>query len=148
MKRSVTKSERIVIHGDIMEPKKKTRFIEVEYWDCGNDSHCHRTEAVAKRCIEKAANKISKPPKEVMYRRNIYAARAVINGETLKATGKDIGISSGRVREIVCKILSMSLHPSRNPGEPPCSHYELKDVRRHKEYWLARVDTIARHWGV
>jgi len=131
-----------------MEPKKRTIFIEVEYWDCGNDAHRHKTKEVAKKCIARNANKTPLPPKEVNYKRYIHAAKAAINGATFKEAGEDIGVCSGRAQQIMRKILRMSLHPSRNPGTPPCSHYDVRDIRQHKKYWLDRVDVIAKHWGV
>lgn len=131
-----------------MKPTKKTTFVKIEYFDCGNENHRHKTEEVAKRCMERNANKKRLPPCEVNYTRNIHVAREVVNGKTFKAAGEEIGVSGGRAQQIVRKVFRMSLHPKHEPKRPPCSHYNIHEVREHKAYWLERIDRIAAHWGV
>ena len=36
-----------------MKPKFKTELVRIEYWDCGNPDHRHKTEDVALACIKK-----------------------------------------------------------------------------------------------
>ena len=36
-----------------MKPKLKAELVRVEYWDCGNPDHRHKTAGVALACIEK-----------------------------------------------------------------------------------------------
>lgn len=130
-----------------MKAKKKTAFIKVEYWDCGNDSHRHRSKPVADNCIKKNANK--KPVCHKMAReRHVHAARMVISGATYREASEAVSLSPARVRVAMQNILRMSIQPSKNPGEPPCSLWEIKEIREHKEYWLKRVNVIAKEWGV
>jgi hypothetical protein len=131
-----------------MKPIKKTTFIKIEYWDCGNENHRHKREEVAKRCMERNASRKPLPPQEVNYARYIHAARDVVSGATFKSAGEAIGVSPGRTQQIVHRVLYMSMHSLRDPGEPPCNYYDVREVRNHKDYWLERIDKVAAHWGV
>ena len=133
-----------------MKPIKRTVLVEIEYWDCGDASHKHETEGIASRCIERAAKKESAcRRKKARHARCIYAARAVVNGQTFRAAGDSIGVTATRARELVMKVLRSSLH-SRICGhkDAPCDYGDTNKVRQYKKHWLERIDKVAEYWGV
>ncbi|NKI17391.1 hypothetical protein HCU74_08175 [Spongiibacter sp. KMU-166] len=133
-----------------MKASKRTKWIEIEYWDCGIDSHTHRTEAVASACIEKQEKRSPLPDKKTRYKRQVYAARRVLEGDTFTKVGKDLGISGGRVSQIFDKTMRMARHPSRLDVDtiPEGNYWELKHLRENKEFWLRQIQKMADLWGV
>ena len=131
-----------------MKAKKIKMFVEVEYWDCGCDTHRHRTEAVANKCIERKANTAPRPPVEVQRARYICAATALIEGETLKTAGERVGVCGARARDLANKVFRTSFRPELELKEPTCCTDDLPEMRKHKEEWIARINAVAKYWGV
>jgi len=42
-----------------MKPKLKTEIVRIEYWDCGNHDHRHKTEDIAWTCCQKREKRIT-----------------------------------------------------------------------------------------
>lgn len=130
-------------------PTKKTKTVEITYWDCGNPKHCHRTLDVAKRCEAKKARKTANLtfhqgvawPKRL--HRKLAIAEAIISGKTGREAGKAAGISGPRALSIVPEVLG---HVRRKFGKPPFEdefHYpSLKEVREHASWWLERISQM------
>lgn len=133
-----------------MNAIKRTKWVEIEYWDCGIDSHTHKTEAVANACIDKQKKATTRPDKKSRQKRKIYAARMVLNGDTFSKVGKDLGITGSSVKQIFDQIMRMARHPSRLGDDtlPEGNYWELQNIRENKEFWLCQVQKIADSWGV
>jgi hypothetical protein len=132
-----------------MKPKKRTRWIEIGYWDCGMNAHSHKSETAAQNCItrqEASQRAKSRPQKEALKARRLLAARMVINGDTFAKAGKDIGVSGGRCNQIVRQVLRQSMHPRFGNNVLPCSPYDIAEVRLHADYWLGRLADLEDHW--
>ena len=129
-----------------MKPIKKTTFVKIEHWDCGNENHRHKTEDVALRCIEKNKNKM--PPRVSRHARNIYAAKEVVNGAKYKDVGEAIGVSSARANEIVRKILRIASGPRFGLNDPASARSPISEIRKHKDDWLERIDKVATFFKV
>lgn len=86
--------------------------------------------------------------KEATYSRNIHIARAMVNGETGVATGRKYGISGNRVAQITEKVRRHCMHPLFLEQTTPPDDHGIVEMRQHKEYWLSRIDAVAKYWGV
>ena len=82
-----------------MEPIKRTTYVKVEYWDCGNADHRHKSSVIADNCIKLCANTKPTPPPEINRARYILATREVLNGATHKQAVESIGVSPERARQ-------------------------------------------------
>ena len=135
-----------------MEPIKRTTYVKVEYWDCGNADHRHKSSVIADNCIKLCANTKPTPPPEINRARYILATREVLNGATYKKAGETIGVSSERARQIVRQVLRITTHPNIVPAytsfDPSCFYKHINQVREDKDYWLAKIDKLAEYWGV
>lgn len=83
--------------------------------------------------------------------RRVELAMMAINGKTYVAIAKDIGISSGRVRDIVGGIANDVYWRSKKGGyynQNLVPFPTTVDLRRNKEAWLNGVRSIADEWGV
>jgi hypothetical protein len=129
------------------KPKRACIFVEVEYWDCGHKEHKHKTEVVAAKCIEERKHIKPPAPKEVNYKKAVIASRIVINGGTYVDAGKAINLSGARAAQLTKALFRRCIHPSRNPGEIPC-YREISEMRKHKKYWLSRIDYMEKYYGV
>lgn len=132
-----------------MKPIQRKTWVEVIYWDCGNQDHRHKTEEIATKCIAKNTNKKPSIPIDIRRARWLAAMRAVVTGSTWAEAGKVIGVTPSRTMQIVHKIMRMSTHHTRFSGEyPDHDKYDIKQVRDHADFWLERVDNMAKEWGV
>ncbi len=88
-----------------MEPKLKTEIVRVEYWDCGNPDHRHKTEDVARSCFEKREKRTAFTNGANKWTNEAYAQ--VLKEHRAGARQCDIarslGLSSTRVREVLAK---------------------------------------------
>lgn len=81
--------------------------------------------------------------------RNIYIVQEYIHGRTAKSVMDEFGISSTGMRAIVDGVLRRGSSLYKTKQNPPCAHYDpIEDIREHKEYWLKRVNRLAKHWEV
>ena len=124
-------------------------WIEVIYWDCGNPDHRHKKESVAEKCISKNANKKMPNPLDVKRARWIFAARSVILGETYKDAGAKIGVSESRCRQLVYRVMRMSLNPKYITSQfPEHNYWIIKEARAYRDFWLTQIRAIQNEWGL
>lgn len=124
-------------------PIKRTKMIEVEYWDCGKpDCHLHKTELAAAICM--ARLKYGKEAWDQKLRdgwvRNLDLFRMVVNGMTFKAAGERYSITPGRARDVCEKIRrAIQRREMLNP-ELPNRCYAIQQIREHAGFWLKATD--------
>lgn len=129
-----------------MKAKKKTKLIEIEYWDCGMGSCNHRTESGANRCIDKQkkypAIAMSKNGRN---RRQICITKEVLEGRSMREVGEEFGVSGSRVRQIFEKTMRLARRPSVRGEDkiPEGENYSLNDLRKNKSFWLRQVEKLA-----
>jgi hypothetical protein len=133
-----------------MEPIKRIEFKKIEYWECKNKDHRHKTKETAERCIKQHPHTKRILPQQFRYARKIEVTRAVINGATFKAAGQLIGVSASRASEIVSQTMRISKHSRlEGCGDPPYSRYDkTRYTRAHKEYWLDCIKKLEAFWGL
>ncbi|MCB1915532.1 MAG: hypothetical protein KDG52_07440 [Rhodocyclaceae bacterium] len=88
-----------------MKPKLKTELILVEYWDCGNPDHRHKTEAVASACIEKRKNRAALSTGAREWTNEAYAAVLKHHREGARQCdiARSLGLSAERTRQVLAK---------------------------------------------
>jgi hypothetical protein len=132
-----------------MKPIMRKTWVEVTYWDCGNQEHHHKNQEIAAKCMAKSANKKTQAQIDAARSRYITAMRSVVSGATWKESGLLIGVSEIRCRDIVRRFMRMILNPSRLSVEfPQHDYFNVREVRQHKEFWLSRADLMAKEWGL
>lgn len=57
-----------------MKPKLRAEIVRVEYWDCGDSSHRHKTERVAQGCIDDRARIKAFNATKTVWTKDLYAA--------------------------------------------------------------------------
>lgn len=94
-----------------MKPKKKTELIRVDYWDCGNHNHRHKTEAVASACMEKRDNRAGLTNGARKWTAEAYDAvlKQYRDGARLCELARGLGITSTRVRQVLNKADKLEL---------------------------------------
>lgn len=88
-----------------MKPKLKTELVRVEYWDCGNPDHRHKTEDVAQACIEKREARTALNTGARKWTNEAYAAVLAEHraGARQVDLAKSLGLSPERVRQVLAK---------------------------------------------
>lgn len=88
-----------------MKPKLKTELIRVEYWDCGNPDHRHKTEAVASACIEKRDSRAALSTSARKWTNDAYAAVLKQHREGARQCdiARSLGLSAERTRQALAK---------------------------------------------
>lgn len=88
-----------------MEPKLKTEIVRVEYWDCGNPDHRHKTEDVARSCFEKREKRTAFTNGANKWTNEAYAQvlKEHRAGARQCDLARSLGLSSTRVREVLAK---------------------------------------------
>ena len=131
----------------MIKPKKKV--VKTEQWDCGNPSHNHKTEAVAQRCINRTARKVTRATEEEKRSRMLAVFRMVCAGSTLKDAGAAFGVSADSVslmlRMVYRLCASKNVTPERwpyefDPGSP-------SDFRRNSSFWLGKANDLENYWS-
>jgi hypothetical protein len=133
-----------------MKPKKKTIYVKAEYWDCGHPDHRHKTEKVAQECITKGGNVQKKSLHDqlaINRERWIVATVMMIYGHTAKEAGDQIGVSEGRARQIVKRIISRASRYIDWTKMPECSR-EIRYVRKSKDAWTNALDKLRDQWEI
>jgi hypothetical protein len=87
------------MHSEGGEPKRRVMLLEVEYWDCGNANHRHKSKEVAVVCMEKQSNRTL--PRRWTEEEIDRARARKASGETYAAIGRDYGITGGRMRDVL-----------------------------------------------
>ena len=93
----------------------------------------------------------TKPKKLTEERRalSIQAMREVLHGAKWKEAGEIIGVGAEQCKNIVHKVMRMSLHPSRMTSPFPEHNYRhVVEARKNRDFWLDRADTMAKEWNV
>lgn len=88
-----------------MKPKLKIELIRVEYWDCGNPDHRHKTSSVASACIEKREKRVALSAGARKWTNEAYAdvLKRRRDGEKQCDIARSIGLSAARTRQILAK---------------------------------------------
>ncbi len=128
--------------------KKKTKYVEVEYWDCGEESHSHRSERVAQVCFNGSQTKRVYMPEQMRLGRKIYVAREVIKGRTYDSLSKELKISNGSLRVYVEKVFRISRHPKLELNHDPEGGCGLDEMRLYKAQNLYLISGVAKYWCV
>lgn len=86
-----------------MKPKLKIELVRIEYWDCGNPDHRHKTEAVAGACIEKRESRSALSTGARKWTREAYAAllKERRSGVRVCDIARRIGLSVARTSQIL-----------------------------------------------
>lgn len=84
------------------------------------------------------------PPRVDLRDRNIRATIAVLNGATFAATGRDIGVSTERVRQI-CAITSRAVRNAFRDEDLPGTR-GIGGMRKHKDHWIRLLNKLAKQW--
>lgn len=121
-----------------MKPKKKTELIRVDYWDCGNQNHRHKTEAVASACLEKRANRAGLTNGARKWTADAYAAvlKQYRDGARLCELARGLGITSTRVRQVLNKAEKLEL------AGPSSNRIDKLSVRTRNCLQLWNLDTV------
>lgn len=95
-----------------MKPKLKTELIRLEYWDCGNPDHRHKTEAVASACIEKRENRTARCTGARNWTNEAYAAVLKQHREGARQCdiARSLGLSKERARQVLAKAETLERH--------------------------------------
>jgi hypothetical protein len=90
-----------------MKPRKRTITFTKVIYDCGNSSHHHMTEDVARKCIESSEN--AKKIKESFWSKDelLTMLCEYHNGKTATALSLVNGISKSRQAELIRKAAMM-----------------------------------------
>ena len=86
-----------------MKPKLKTELVRIEYWDCGNPDHRHKTEAVASACLEKRERRAARHVGTRKWTKEAYAAVLKQHREGARQCdiARSLGLSAPRARQIL-----------------------------------------------
>lgn len=87
-----------------MKPIKKTKIVQLEYWDCGDIDHNHNSEDSAQNCIDKR-EKILPSFDFIKWTKEKYAEvlKEYRGGVRKYDLAKKLGISSERMRQVITK---------------------------------------------
>lgn len=88
-----------------MKPKLKAELVRVEYWDCGNPDHRHKTEDVALACIAKREARTALNTGARKWTNEAYAAVLAEHraGARQCDLAKSLDLSRERVRQVLAK---------------------------------------------
>jgi hypothetical protein len=97
-------------------PKYKTEWVRVQYWACANPDHRHMTREVAAKCLDKHRRQ----QRQYHWGASDLALilNRVRNGERQTDIARQLGLSKGRIHQIVARA-------------------------RYKEYFMQRRQTNA-----
>jgi len=137
-----------------MTAVKRTKLVEIEFWDCGNPNHNHKTKAVANRCIEKQKMmtghiRISKNQYTL---RNIRVTRMLIDGASITEAANYIGKSKTTARACVYRALRATCAANEegwiysfNDDNRPYYYDTIEQIQKAKNYWLPKLDELERN---
>lgn len=88
-----------------MKPKLKTELVRIEYWDCGNPDHRHKTEAVALNCVAKREKRSALSTGARKWTHEAHAAVLAEHraGARQCDLAKSLGLSPARVRQVLAE---------------------------------------------
>lgn len=85
-----------------MKPQLDYEFIQREFWTCKNPQHRHRTEEIAKKCIDES-ERIKIEPKRWKKKELYYFLEKKRAGENMSKLARDLGMSTTNVTRLVEK---------------------------------------------
>ena len=88
-----------------MKPKLTNELVRVEYWDCGNPDHRHKTEDVALACIAKREKRKALNTSARKWTNDAYLALLAEHRAGAKQCdlAKRLGLSSQRVGQVLVR---------------------------------------------
>jgi len=86
--------------------------------------------------------------KEKQLARKIYAATELIKGRTFASLGKELNVSSERVRQYMFAVFRTSRFGLLNLKHEDGKGFTIVEKRKHKAYHLKLISGVAEHWGV
>jgi len=86
--------------------------------------------------------------KELQQARKIYATTQLINGRTFASVGKELNVSSERVRQYMLTVFRTSRFGLLNLKHEDGKGFTIREQRQHKDYHLKMIAGVAKHWGV
>ena len=131
-------------------PIKRTMTILVTYFDCGKETHKHKSETAAEACIGRHGNRTLPTMKE-KYARQFPAFLQVINGTTFKEVSEILGLtSSRRAQKAIMRLMKLSLRDDilNEVSPPPGTWWRLSEIRKHRIFWQKRADILAKRWNI
>ena len=131
-----------------MSAVKRTKLVEIEYWDCGNPNHNHGSKDVAERCIEKQKRTTGhvRMSKDQYTLRNIKVTRMLIDGASLKEVANYIGKSTTTARSCVYRALRATGVAKREDwtSKKPYYYDTIREIQAAKDFWLPALDDLER----
>ena len=90
---------------------------------------------------------MNKPTELDGWQKELYITTQVILGKTYKEVGEIFSLSDDRIRQISTKtIRKLARFKQGRGGTVPAEYYnDVKAVRAHQTYWLARVNEMASY---
>jgi hypothetical protein len=129
-----------------MKVFKHTKIVELECWNCGIESHTHRTEEVALRCVEKQ----SKGAKKDVRDRNCEITLRVLYGQSFASLASEFNISITTVQKAfkyvirhtqkIDKLINGKLSEIHNQ----C--YSIYEYRKKRVFFIYLVRKLKRYW--
>ena len=84
--------------------KKKVEIVTLEYWDCNNPYHHHKTEEIANSCIQKSGKKRTAAYFLKISERNDWIMDSYMKGATKAELARQFDLSATRIHSIISKI--------------------------------------------
>ena len=118
-------------------PVKKTKIVEVTFWDCGDDSHSHKTKVACQSCIERQP-KTRRPNNKEKYAEIFLHA---LQGHQSKDIAAKFELSSPQRVLIIVTDHARQLWYASVGKEGLCPEHDprgliMKDFYRDREKWL------------
>lgn len=134
-----------------MRPIKKTILVKMIVWDCGNQSHRHRSKEVAEACMATQARRAGQPTQDQITAtrraRWIGATRDVLSGASLAKTGEKFGASDQTVRYWVDRVW-FEISRLKDAGGKPRRLGGIDDMRRDRDALEPLIAELEQKWGV
>lgn len=87
--------------------------------------------------------------RDISRRLIIPMMRSVIAGTTFREAGEAAGLSPSWAQLRLRLSLRESLSPENYQGElPDYDISNIKNIRANSNFWLNRVDVLAKKWGI
>lgn len=86
-------------------------------------------------------------------KRNFEIARKVFTtNRTLADIGNEYNITGSAIAEKACKTMRMLRHPKYLDGDIvpetfPGSSGTVKDIRKHRDFWVKQLDKFEKHFN-
>ena len=125
------------------QPMKNQRSVVLEFWDCGNPNHHHRSQIIAQNCIDR---QLRRQRAGVLLRR-FEIALEVLRGKQLKIVAVQFNCGGEWVRRVVRWARNMvvewrgvpAFETALGPDGP-----SLYEIRKHSDYYIPIIEELAR----